>query len=291
MAELETRELEYFIAVAEELHFGRAAASLLIAQPALSKAIRRLESRLGVQLFERSPRGVSLTPAGKALLDDGRLALSAVSTAARSARKAGTTDAPLRLVMKPGGDADLLPGILAAYAEQPGHCHVEILFGGVSDRVGFLRDGRADVALLYTPLDDLTGFNSVTLLTEQRYAVLPRGHRLASQPRVRMADLDDEIQPRWHGMDGPGTGPEVADMAQLTHLIAAGRTIAVLPLSSTGPKHPGLAYVPITDASPSSLVLAWTASNQSPHVQALVQAATSAVARARGGTGDDTAGA
>jgi DNA-binding transcriptional LysR family regulator len=212
-------------------------------------------------------------------LDDGRLALSAVSAAARSARKAGTPDAPLRLVIKPGGDANLLSGILAAYAQQPGHCHVEILFGGVSDRTDFLRDGRADVALLYTPLDDLTGLNSVTLLTEQRYAVLPRGHRLASRPSVRMADLDNEILPRWQGRDDPGAGPEVADMAQLTHLIAARRAIAVLPLSATGPPNPGLAYIPVTDAPPSSMVLAWAASNQSPQVQALVRAATSTTGR------------
>jgi hypothetical protein len=72
MTELETRELEYFIAVADELHFGRAAVRLPIAQPALSKAIRRIETRLGVPLFIRSSRHVELTPAGKALQEHGR---------------------------------------------------------------------------------------------------------------------------------------------------------------------------------------------------------------------------
>jgi DNA-binding transcriptional LysR family regulator len=285
MADLETRELEYFIAVAEELHFGRAAARLLIAQPALSKAIRRLESRLGVQLFERTGRGVTLTPAGKVLLDEGRGALSAVNAAAAGARQAGTTGAALRLVIKPGGDANLLPRILAAYAEQPDSCHVEVLFGGIGDRIGFLRDGRADVALLYTPLDDLRGLDWATLLVEDRFAVLPRGHRLAERHSVRLADLEHETLPRWRGMGGPGTGPEVADMAQLTHLIAAGRTIAILPLSATGHPHPDLVYVPVADAEPSSLVIAWTASNKSPHVRALVRAATSVAASARDGVG------
>ena len=102
MAALETRELEYFVAVAEELHFGRAAVRLSIAQPALSKAIRRVESRLGVALLVRSSRHVSLTPAGEALLEHGRHALNAVSAAVQRARRAGDSEARLRLVIKPG---------------------------------------------------------------------------------------------------------------------------------------------------------------------------------------------
>ena len=79
MAELETRDLEYFLAVADELHFGRAAVRLSIAQPALSKAIRRIEHRLGVPLFVRSSRHVELTEPGKALQEHGRHALNAVA--------------------------------------------------------------------------------------------------------------------------------------------------------------------------------------------------------------------
>src|SRR5580698_7746854 len=111
MTELETRELEYFIAVADELHFGRAAVRLSIAQPALSKAIRRIETRLGVPLFVRSSRHVELTAAGEALQEHGRHALNAVSAAAQSARRAADSQARLRLVLKPGGDAGLLSGI------------------------------------------------------------------------------------------------------------------------------------------------------------------------------------
>src|SRR3984885_8231519 len=144
MVELETRELEYFIAVADELHFGRAASRLMIAQPALSKAIQRIESRLGVPLFVRSSRRVELTPAGKALQEHGRHALNAVSVAVRSARHAGDTQAHLRLVLKPGGDAGLLSPILAGYAQQPDARRVDILFSGPADRADFLRDGRAD---------------------------------------------------------------------------------------------------------------------------------------------------
>src|ERR1700742_4356164 len=105
MVELETRELEYFIAVADELHFGRAATRLSIAQPALSKAIQRIESRLGGRLVVRATRHGYLAPSGGALHEHGRHALNAVSTAVRNARRAGDDQAHLRLVLKPGGDA------------------------------------------------------------------------------------------------------------------------------------------------------------------------------------------
>jgi DNA-binding transcriptional LysR family regulator len=280
MAELETREIEFFVAVAEELTFRRAAERLLIAQPALSKAISRLESRLGVRLLDRDSKRVCLTAAGEALLSHGRLALSAVTLAARSAQQAARPDPRLRLVMKPGGDANLLSGILAAYAREPGAREVDVLFGGVSDRIEFLRDGRADIALLYTPLDDLTGLRHATLLTEERVAVLPRGHRLARRRRLRLADLQGETMPRWQGLDEAGEGPEVADMSQLTHLITLGRAIALLPPSALGPPHPDLIRVPVTDAPPSSLVLAWPGAGSSPAVGAFARCAVAVAASA-----------
>lgn len=276
MSELETRELDYFVAVAEELHFGRAAARLSIAQPALSKAIQRVESRLGVQLLLRSSRRVSLTPAGEALLHHGRHALNAVSAAARSARRAGDVQAQLRLVIKPGGDAHLLSGILAAYAGQPDARRVDVLFGGATDRADYLRDGRADVALLYAPFDDLTGLDSETLFVEGRVAILPRDHRLAAYDELRMADLEHETLPRWKGVPDGGTGPEIVDVAQMTQMIMLGRTIALLPRSSVEPVHPGLVYKPVVDAAPSRLVVAWSQRDQRPLVASFVAAAVAA---------------
>jgi DNA-binding transcriptional LysR family regulator len=286
MIDLETRELEYFLAVAEELHFGRAAARLSIAQPALSKAIRRIETHLGVPLLVRSSRHVSLTPAGDALLHHGRHALNAVSAAAQAARQAGDAHAHLRLVLKPGGDASLLSGILAAYAERPGAHQVDILFGGAADRVEYLRDGRADVALLYAPFDDLTELAHETLLTEERVAILPRSHRLANRTGLHLADLEHETLPSWKGVPdgsaGPesGNGPEVADLSQMFHMITLGRMTAMLPRSIVEPVPPGLVCVPVTDATPSRLVIAWSGRNQRPLVVPFVQAAVNASRRA-----------
>jgi DNA-binding transcriptional LysR family regulator len=285
MVDLETRELGYFVAVAEELHFGRAAERLSIAQPALSKTIRRIEARLGVQLLVRSSRHVSLTPAGDALLHHGRHALNAVSAAAESARRAGDdAQARLRLVLKPGGDAGLLSGILAEYSHRPDARRVDILFGGAADRADYLRDGRADVALLYAPFDDLTGLSHAELVVEGRAAIVPRGHRLAARSELRLADLEHETMPRWKGMPasaavpGAGDGPEVADMPQLIPLITIGRTIAVLPLSLVGPLPAELVCVPVTDAPPSRIVVAWSRLDRRPLVASFVDAAVAASA-------------
>ncbi|MCG0288185.1 LysR family transcriptional regulator [Streptomyces sp. PSAA01] len=292
MVELETRELEYFVAVADELHFGRAAARLSIAQPALSKAIRRIETRLGVPLFLRSSRHVELTPAGEALQEHGRHALNAVAAAVRSARRAVDTQAHLRLVLKPGGDAGLLSGILAEYAHQPDARRVDILFSGPADRTDFLLDGRADVGLLYVPFDDLDGLDHETLHAEERVAIVPTAHRLAGLASVRMADLEGETLPRWKGVPGgDGTGPEVADVVQLLQMIKVGRMIGVLPRSLVEPLPPGLVGVPVSDAPLSRLVLAWNEQDRRPLLASFVAAALRVPPRMAGVVGADAVGA
>ncbi|MGW5116653.1 LysR family transcriptional regulator [Streptomyces noursei] len=271
---LEIRELRYFVAVAEELHFGRAAARLSIAQPALSKSIQRIESRLRVQLFDRTSRSVALTPAGAALLEHGRHALNAMTIAVQNAQRAAG-DEPLRFVIKPGGDANLLSGILAAYAQHPCARQVDILFSGATDRTDHLRDGRADAALLYAPFDDLTGFAAETLHVEDRVAVLPEGHRLAARDSIDPAELDDEVFPRWPGVPDAGNGPEIADGAALVALVRIGRVVAVVPRSLITPAPPGIVCVPVPNAGPSRIVIARREHDHRNHVTALVTAAAS----------------
>ncbi|WP_194926161.1 LysR family transcriptional regulator [Catenulispora pinisilvae] len=274
MSELETRELEYFLAVADELHFGRAAIRLSIAQPALSKAVRRIETRLGVALFVRSSRHVELTAAGMALQEHGRHALNAVGAAVRHAQNAGSSQAHLRLILKPGGDGGLLSGLVAAYAAQPDARPVDILFSGPTDRADFLLDGRADVGLLFAPFDPLDGLAYERLYTEDRVLIVPAAHRLAGRASVRLADLVGEPLPPWdYASSGEGAGAQVGDVIQLLHLISAERMVGVLPRSLVPVLPPGLVRVPIADAAPSHLVLAWNAQDSRPLVASFVAAA------------------
>jgi DNA-binding transcriptional LysR family regulator len=269
MDRLETRELAYFLAVADELHFGRAATRLGIAQPALSKAIRQLERRLGVTLFERTSRAVTLTEAGRVLTREARVALDAVSAAALRTQRAGTRERCLMLAMKPGGDGGLLPAILAAYEQEPEVLPIEVVFDADSARL--LREGRADAALLYAPPDELRGLDTETLLTEAPVAVLPRSHPLAQRASLRMSDLAGESLHR-----KPTDPSEMKSLSALMHLIALGRKVAVLPRVLTTPLRDDLTAVPVTDVPPVVLLLAWPAHSTSPSVAALARAAATA---------------
>jgi DNA-binding transcriptional LysR family regulator len=269
MDRLETRELAYFLAVAEELHFGRAATRLGIAQPALSNTIRQLERRLGVTLLERTSRAVALTEAGRVLTREARVALDALSAAALRTQRAGIREPRLVLAMKPGGDGGLLPAILAEYERQPEVLPVEVAFDADSARS--LREGRADAALLYAPPDDLRGLDTETLLTEAPVAVLPVSHPLAHRASLRMADLAGENLHR-----KPADPGAMTSISELMHLIALGRKVAVLPRVLTRPLRDDLTTVPVVDVPPSVLLLAWPAHSTSPSVAALARAATTA---------------
>jgi DNA-binding transcriptional LysR family regulator len=276
MDEVETRELRYFVALAEELHFGRAARRLGIAQPPLSRAIRQLERRMGVTLVERTSRTARLTPAGEVLLRDGRAALEAVAAATRRAQRAGLATPHLILAMKPGGDGGLLPDILAEYEAQPQAIPVEIVFSA-GERPAMLRDGRADVALLLSPQDDLSGEDAEELLTEQQVVLLPEHHPLAQRATVSLADLAGETMPRWPGTpDGNGAGPVVSDIGELMQLITLGRMVAVVPGSVRRRLPSGLVCRPVPNAPATTICVAWQHNSASRHVAAFVRAATTA---------------
>ncbi|WP_262014394.1 LysR family transcriptional regulator [Micromonospora sp. Mcm103] len=280
---METRELRYFVAVAEELHFGRAARRLGIAQPPLSRAIRQLERRLGVTLLERDSRRVALTAAGAVLLREGRAALDAVDAAGRRTRRAGeaANGGPgLVLATKAGASSELLPKLLDAYAAEPDAVPVEVLLCGIGEQERLLRDGRADVALLHLPFDSTTGLDTEELVTEQQVAVLPAGHPLARRPHLLMAEVETLPglpMPRWPRADGSypdGPGPEVRDHAQLFQLIALGRTAVVLPESVRSLLLADLAAVPVPDAPAVTTVIAWPPHSRSRPLAALIRTAT-----------------
>ncbi|HEX6351603.1 LysR family transcriptional regulator [Actinophytocola sp.] len=289
MNDLETRQLRYFVAVAEELHFGRAAERLSMAQPPLSRAIRDLERQLGVQLLERSTRQVTLTAAGAVFLRDARTALDAVAAADRRARHAGRPDPRLRLALKADHDAGLLPKIIETYEVEDGALPVELLLGGRHEQPRQLRDGRADVALLPTPFDE-RGLDFEPLLTEPRLVALAANDPLAAQTGLRLADLAGRSLPDGAPADqGYSTGPTtraathgpVSDLTQIFKLVELGSIVCFLPTSVTERyRRPGIVYLPVSDLEPATLTVAWPQDSHSPAVAAFIRAAIEVAASA-----------
>ncbi|GAA1485079.1 LysR family transcriptional regulator [Brachybacterium fresconis] len=279
METLETRELRYFTAVAEELHFGRAAERLGIAQPPLSRAIQQLERRLGVRLFDRDRSGVALTEAGRVLQEEAGLALTAVEAAVRRTRHAATPSRPLRLATKAGASHELLRMLLEATAGAPGAPAIEVVLCEVGEQAGLLRTGAADAAVMHRPVDDLAGFETQEILTEGQVMIVPAGHPLASRDQVTLAEvahLPDLPMARWPQLDGTypdGPGPEVRTQSQLAQLVALGLTLLVIPASSRAWQWPQHAAIPVTDATAITTVLAWPPHVRSPAVEALREAA------------------
>jgi DNA-binding transcriptional LysR family regulator len=279
---VETRELRYFIAVAEESHIGRAAERLGMAQPPLSRAIARLERRLGAELFVRTPRGVSLTSAGETLLREGLAALAAVEAAERRTRRsaAAAGRAPVVLTAKAGSSSELMLKLLDAYAATPDAVEVEVALTGPGHQALMLRDGRADVALLHRPFDDTSGFDVEELLVEEQVVVLPGGHPASNRPSMTVAEagsIPDLPLPRWPRVDGTypdGPGPELRDLTQVLQLVRLGRAAIVLPDSARVNLREGLAVVPLSDAPPVTTVIAWPPHSTSAGVAGLVRAAT-----------------
>ncbi|HEY4278455.1 MAG TPA: LysR substrate-binding domain-containing protein [Conexibacter sp.] len=177
--DVELRHLRYFVAVAEELSFTRAAVRLHIAQPPLSTQIRRLEDALGVALFDRSRRSVSLTPAGSLLLDEARRVLVQVDQALAATVRAGTGEAGrLTIGFVPSASNAALPSHVRAFRTR--YPAVELFLRELppDDLVSALHAGSVDVSFLYLPLVDQE-LSSVTVLREPLVAVLPSDHPLA----------------------------------------------------------------------------------------------------------------
>lgn len=273
---MESRALRYFVAVAEELNFARAAERLGISPPPLSRAIRRLETELGVTLFERTTHRVTLTPAGDVLLAEARVALDALEAAGRRARRAA--EGPkLVLAVKADGDAGLLEPILARYASEPGSVPVAVRLCGWQEQPRLLRAGEADVALVHAPFDG-TGLDTETLAAEARVAALAADHPLAARDRLELADLGLDTGSVERHVDEARRGHD--DLAQVLTAVSLGKVVTLLPASVTARyPRPGVAYRPVVDAPPVVLSLAWPGQSRSTATAALVRAAT-AVAEA-----------
>ncbi|GAA1209579.1 LysR family transcriptional regulator [Pseudonocardia alaniniphila] len=258
---METRELSYFVAVAEELHFGRAAERLGIAQPPLSRAISRLERRMGVQLFERTSRRVTLTAAGDVFLAESRKALHAVDTAVLRAQQSGHPDR-LVLAVRAGTDTGLLADVIRAYRRQPGAAELEIVL--TRDPVPAVRNGTADIGLMCSR-NDLAGLETVELTEQKPVALLPAGHPLTARPAVTAADLAQE--PAYRD-DWP-----IESLDQIVDRVALGDMIVVVGAKVSDRLGPSVLAVPVVDLPPTVLVIGWSAGAASAARTAFVRTA------------------
>jgi len=277
---MEIRELRYFVAIAEELHFGRAAQRLEIAQPPLSRAIARLERRLGVTLLEHTSRKVTLTEAGAVLLSEGRAILSAVAAAERRTQQAAQRHPRLVFAVKSGAADEERRVVSWKLAPEPGAATVDLLLCEAHQQQKLLQNGQADVALLHLPFESAVGLDTEILYTEGQVAILPTSHSLAGRSQIRVAEvtaLPDLPMARWPGPDGrypEGPGAEVRNRTQLFQLIALGRTTVIMPESAGTDLRRDLAAVPVLDAPPVTTVIAWPSQSRHRAVADLVRVAT-----------------
>ena len=262
---MELRRIQYFVAVAEEGHFGRAAQRLRIAQPPLSQQIKALEAEMGVGLFHRTTRRVELTAAGERFLQRARGILAAVDDAVAEAGQ--VADGRLgRIAIGFTGSAtyDLLPSLVRVLrAELPGielDIHGEML---TPDQVTALTDGTLDLGLLRPPVRS-TALEVAVLRREPLIAVLPEHHPLAAggRDRVWLSDLRDDpfISYPSHNrsvvyeavIDAcqragfvPGSVHEVSETSTLVSFVAAGLGVALVPASVQHLRITGATYLPL----------------------------------------------
>src|SRR4029450_6504614 len=192
---MELRHLRYFVAVAEELHFGRAAARLHIAQPPLSRQIRDLEREVGTALFERVPRGVALTPAGRAFLPEARLTLAQAARAQRTAERAGRGEiGRLRVgFVEAATYSRVLPEVLGFFRMHLPNIGISLFEMDSHQQADAFRDGRIDLGVLHSVPADADRLRPVEpVYTDAMIAAIPGTHRLAEQPRFSLANCAGE---------------------------------------------------------------------------------------------------
>ncbi|MFD4603996.1 LysR family transcriptional regulator [Streptomyces sp. NPDC058464] len=266
--DLDLRKVRYFTAVAELLHFGRAAEQLHIAQPVLSRQIRALEKDLGAELFVRDSHGVTLTDAGRQLLEDARRLLAVADGTRR------------RVVQAARGRRRLVVGFRAGVvvtealrAFTAGHPDIEARARRVEwdDQEQLILDGTVDIAYVRLPVRE-EGLELRPLYSEPRVAMLPDRHRLAGKQEISLSDLDGETWLRYND-PRPGDLP-LRTIEEKFECVAAGTAITMVPRSAAEQySRPDIVYVPVVDAEPDRVLLAWAAGRRSPLVAAFAEAA------------------
>lgn len=292
--DIDLRSLRYFVAVAEDLHFSRAAARLHLDQPTLSRHIRRLERKMGVELLTRTTRSVVLTSAGEAFLDKAREALSATDAAVGAAREAAAGHAG---VLRIGMLVQIAPELRAeafAMFEQR-YPKVELRpIGGFPyvDPTCGLAAGETDVAFVWEPIRH-SQIETRPLFQEPRYFVFADDHPLARRSVVRLEEVEDEaffgfppeydddptattwsdffqLQPRPDGRRRP-VGAEVTNRDEWVDALTRGKAISTTP-ATTAANHPwpGVSFVLAEGIEPTTVSIAWRRDRPDPVVSNFV---------------------
>ncbi|MGY6272263.1 LysR family transcriptional regulator [Achromobacter denitrificans] len=270
---MELRHLRYFTAVAEELHFTRAAARLGIGQPPLSQQIQQLEREIGTPLFLRLPRGIALTEAGAGFLEDARAILASADRAVDAARRLGRGE---RGAITVGFTASAvfhpyLPSAIRAYRDRYPGVRVTLTESNTVTLLRSLRAGDVDVAFVRPPYAPDPEFETERVLDEPMLVALPPDHRLSRKRAIPMAALADEdfvLYPRPIGAglyDAiqsacqragflPRVIQEAPQMASIVGLVAAGVGISIVPAAMRHMGAQGIEYRPIKGDAPHALL-------------------------------------
>lgn len=289
--DVHVRDLRYFVTVAEELHFTRAAERLYVSQPALSKQIRALERQLGVELLRRDRHSVALTAAGTALLPHARQVLEAWARGAAAmeqARAAQRSTLVVGMSTSPGRGG-LLPAIRSRFTSAHPEAAVRLRQVSWEDPSAGLADGDADVAYVWLPLPDQERYAWIVVAEEPRHVALPESHPLAARSEVDFTDLADEpflalpesagpLRDYWLALDEragrpPRIGAEIASTEETYEALVAGLGVCLVaagnvPLLTLG----GVVTRPVHGVAPSRYALAWRKGDHSPLVRAYAQA-------------------
>lgn len=297
MGDVDLRLLRYFVAVAEERNFTRAAERLMMTQPALSRAVRALEATVGVPLLVRRYRDVEPTQAGRVLLEQARLIDDRASAAIELVRQASAALPRLR-VTAPACEVSLLDALVSSYNRTDPELPATAVVVEPKDQADELRNGDADASLIRPPFDD-RGLDSEEVFAEPWLVVLPERHPLAQLSELRLAQLAGLPVIRWRERraDGylmwpfdarpPGRwipGPAVGDSSEIPALVRLGQGIAIFPRSfarnASAAASAGLRVVRVVDCPPTTVRITWPKGNASPAITALVRHATTSLGRA-----------
>lgn len=288
--DVDSRLLRSFLAVAEEGSLVRAAERVYVSQPALTKQIRQLESRLGVRLFERSRTGMALTDAGRELARRAPDVLAAWDDALRAARAAGRRTARvLRVGFVASAANEATPGIVAEFARRRPGWRAELRQAAWTNPSAGLADGEVDAALLRLPFPGQDALRVEVLFSEERWVALPSTHRLAGRAEIAFRELWDEpfvaAPPetgawRDHWLAAGEREGRPVRIGAVTEqpddwlsAIASGYGVALAPASAARfYARPGVVYRPVTGVSPSRVAVAWApADDRNPVVRDFVR--------------------